>query len=62
MLKFGRHVEKMMQFKWCYGQGSGGKAPGRWAIFAISGKKITTLTLLESHFERFKGHWIEQRR
>ena len=39
MLKFGRHVEKMMQFKWCYGQGSGGKAPGRWAIFAISGKK-----------------------
>ena len=39
MLKFGRHVEQTDAIQVYYGQGSGGKAPSRWAIFAISGKK-----------------------
>ena len=44
MLKFGWHVEQTDAIQVHYGQGSEGKAPSRWAIFAISGKKITTLT------------------
>ena len=44
MLKFGRHVEQTDAIQVHYGRGSDGKAPSRWAIFAISGKKITTLT------------------
>ena len=39
MLKFGRHVEQTDAIQVHYGRGSGGKAPSRWAIFAISGKK-----------------------
>ena len=38
MLKFGRHVEQNEAIQVYYGRGSGGKAPDRWAIFAISGK------------------------
>ena len=41
MLKFGRHVEQTDAIQVHYGRGSEGKAPSRWAI---SGKKITTLT------------------
>ena len=40
MLKFGRHVEQNDAIQVYYGRGSGGEAPSRWAIFAISGKKI----------------------
>ena len=39
MLKFGRHVEQTDAIQVDYGRGSGGKAPNRWAIFVISGKK-----------------------
>ena len=39
MLIFGRHVEQTDAIQVYYGRGSGGKAPSRWAIFAISGKK-----------------------
>ena len=39
MLKFGRHVEQTDAIQVHYGRGSEGKAPSRWAIFAISGKK-----------------------
>ena len=39
MLKFGRHVEQTNAIQVHYGRGSGGKAPSRLAIFAISGKK-----------------------
>ena len=61
MLKFRRHVEQTVAIQVHFGRGFGGKAPSRWTILAISGKKITTLTSFESHFERFQGHWIEQR-
>ena len=60
MLKFERHVEQTDAVQVHYGRGSGGKAPSRLAIFAISGKncqtnrsRITTLTSFESHFECF---------
>ena len=39
MLQFGRHVEQTDAIQVYYGRGSGGKAPSRWAIFAIFGKK-----------------------
>ena len=40
MLKFGRHVEQINAIQVDNGWGSGGKAPSRWAIFAIFGKNI----------------------
>ena len=39
MLKFGRNVEQTDAIQVYHGRGSGGKAPSRWAFFAISGKK-----------------------
>ena len=39
ILQFGRHVEQTDAIQVYHGRGSGGKAPSRWAIFAISGKK-----------------------
>ena len=53
MLQFGRHFEQSDAIQVYYGWGSGGKAPSRWAIFAISEKKIITLTSFGSHLKRF---------
>ena len=39
ILQFGRHVEQTDAIQVYHGRGSGGKAPSRWAIFAIFGKK-----------------------
>ena len=39
ILQFGRHVEQTDAIQVYDGRGSWGKAPSRWAIFAISGKK-----------------------
>ena len=36
MLQCGRHVKQTDTIQVYYGWGSGGKAPSRWAIFAIS--------------------------
>ena len=39
MLQFVRHVKQTDAIEVSYGWGSGGEAPSRWAIFAISLKK-----------------------
>ena len=39
ILQFGRYVEQTDAIQVYHGRGSGGEAPSRWAIFAISGKK-----------------------
>ena len=54
MLKFGWHVEQNDSIQVYYSP----PVAGQSSQFL---KKKNLFKVIESHFERFQGHWIEQR-
>ena len=60
MLQLGGMLSKPMQSK-CILDGSQGANPLVDQQFSQLLEKITILTSFGSHFQRFQGHWKEQR-